>query len=53
MSIELEEKEHKVTELEDTLVAKQKEIKQLSNNLQEVVSITASCIVVCRWCPMH
>ena len=44
VSIELEEKDAKVTELEEILTSKNKEVKQVSNQLQEVVSIMISTI---------
>ena len=44
VSIELEEKDSKVTELEEILTSKNKEVKQVSNQLQEVVSIMISTI---------
>jgi hypothetical protein len=45
VSIELEEKDAKVTELEEILTSKNKEVKQVSNQLQEVVSIMISTIL--------
>ena len=45
VSIELEEKDTKVTELEEILTSKNKEVKQVSNQLQEVVSIMISTIL--------
>ena len=45
VSIELEEKDAKVTELEEILTSKNKEVKQVSNQLQEVVSIMISMLL--------
>jgi hypothetical protein len=45
VSIELEEKDAKVTELEEILTSKNKDVKQVSNQLQEVVSIMISMLL--------